>query len=1001
MKNLLQSSLIAMSIISLTPTITCAQVPEVRSLGCFVLFTTTGAVGNTGTSSLSGNIGTGTGAITGFEAPTSVNGSFYNADAVTTQCSTDLALLCNEINTMVNTNTTHAPAFGAGETLTAGVYSVASAGSATGTLILDAQGNANAIFIFKFGGALTTAAGTTIILLNGAKASNIFWKANGAIAMAANTDMKGTTIANPGAISMGAGGTLSGRMLSTTGAVSVYMVTACSIGCTSCSPVFGVSTWKGNDHSWNNTCNWCGGIPTANTNVEIPASLNYYPIIEIGTAMSKDIHIESGASLIIKGSGIFSLYGAINNAGILNITDGTLNLAGTNVEVAGTSLLNSTVKNLTISSGALNAISSGANMLSVKNNVSFLNSNNRFTTNGNLTLLSSDTLTASLTDITNNGLFTSNSIEGNTSVERFIPALKRWRLLSINTEATTGSKNTVQQNWMEGATPGIQGNIPGRGLWVTASGYTTAPANFDAYTIAPSIKWLDGNSYTGITDPTNYDLRSHPSYFTYVRGDRGSTPANGIVSTTILRTYGRLIQGDKNTLIAAAPLYTSTGNPYASSIDLRKLLFSTNEVINIYVWDPNIGGSFGQGAYQHLSKGLFDTQFSIEPGGGSYGARLTMNTIESGLGFMVQGTGSGRILSFKENAKTALVGQGVSRFSQSQQKIEASLMKEQTNGLFSKVDGLQIRMDSGYLTALDFDDARKFNSTTENIAVLREGALLTFEYRNLPEGENDTIKVNMANMVQKNYRWVINFENFDTQARAIFLVDKYLGTETLLNVNEINSIGFNVTATLASSATDRFIILLRQQTVLALNKIIPTVNRNTTGNVFVNWAVNNESNILNYQTEKSVNGNVFSAFGLATNPTCNNGGNSLYSKEDESNYNSHQYYRIKILNLDFSVHYSNIVQVLAVNKQGKVTIYPNPVQGKIIHLNFTAMPKGNYQYIVRNNIGQQISIGRIITNEESARITITLSKSIPAQNCTLTLIDDHDLKTVVAFKIIE
>ncbi len=1001
MKNLLLSSIVANAILFLTPATTFAQTPDVRSLGCFVIFTTTGAVGNTGTSSLGGNIGTGTGDTTGFDAPTVVNGSFYNADSVTSQCSSDLILLCNEINTTANTNTTHAPAFGAGETLAPGVYSVAGAGSATGTLLLDAQGDTSAIFIFKFGGAFSTAAGTTIVLLNGAKASNIFWKANGAVVMATNTDMKGTMIANPGAISMGAGGMLKGRMLSTTGAVNVYMVNACSIGCTSCNLVFGVSTWNGNDHSWNNTGNWFGGIPTASTNVEIPASLNYYPIVELGTATSKDIHIENGASFIIKDSGIFSLYGAINNAGKLDITDGTLDLAGINVEVAGTSLLNGTVKNLTISSGALNAISSGANMLSVKNNVSFLNSNNTFTTNGNLTLLSSDTLTASVTDITNNGLLNSNSIEGNTSVERFIPALKRWRYLSINTEATLGSKNTVQENWMEGATPGIQGSMPGRGTWITAPNYNIGPANFDAYTIAPSIKWLNGNIYTGISDPTSYNLRSHPSYFTYIRGDRGSTPANGIVSTTILRTYGRLIQGDKITLVAAAPLYTGTGNPYASSIDLRKLLFSTTEVANIYVWDPKLGGLYGQGAYQHLSKGFSDTAFSIEPGGGSYGTGLTMNTIESGLGFMVQGTAAVRSLTFKENAKTAPAIQIVNAPLANQQKMEASLLSQQSNGLFSKVDGLQIRMAIGYLTALDFNDARKFNSSTENVAVLREGGLLTFEYRNLPAGVNDTIKLNMANMVQKNYKWIMTFDNFNTQERAVFLIDKYLGTETTLNVNSLNTVDFNVTATAASAAPDRFMMILKQQTVLALKNIIPTAKRNAEGTVFVTWEVINETNVLNYQTEKSVNGNAFSAFGLTTFPTDNNGGNAFYSKEDESNYNSFQYYRIKILNLDLSVHYSETIKVLAINKKGSVVIYPNPVQGKMINLIFTAMPKGHYRYVVSNNIAQQISNGNIVIGEERSKISITLPTSIPAQNCILTLIDDRNLKTVIAFKMID
>ena len=78
------------------------------------------------------------------------------------------------------------------------------------------------MFIIKTGGALTTAAGATVNLINGAVACNVFWVAEGAISMAASTTMRGTLIANNGAIDMGAGGILEGRELSTTGAVSVY-----------------------------------------------------------------------------------------------------------------------------------------------------------------------------------------------------------------------------------------------------------------------------------------------------------------------------------------------------------------------------------------------------------------------------------------------------------------------------------------------------------------------------------------------------------------------------------------------------------------------------------------------------------------------------------------------------------------------------------------------------------------------------------------------------------
>jgi hypothetical protein len=126
------------------------------------------------------------------------------------------------------------------------VYAIAAAGSIAGNLILDAGGNANAVFIFKFAGAFTTGAFTTVSLINNASACNVFWIAEGAISMAASTTMRGTLIANNGAASMGADGILEGRLMSTAGAASFYQVSA-SQPCPSPLPI--------ELYSFNGSCN--------------------------------------------------------------------------------------------------------------------------------------------------------------------------------------------------------------------------------------------------------------------------------------------------------------------------------------------------------------------------------------------------------------------------------------------------------------------------------------------------------------------------------------------------------------------------------------------------------------------------------------------------------------------------------------------------------------------------------------------------------------------------
>ena len=118
------------------------------------------------------------------------------------------------------TNATHTITFGSGETLLPGVYATPAALSIAGVLTLDGGGDSNALFIFKSVGAVNAAAGTSIVLTNGAAASNIFWIAEGAAAIGAGTIMKGTLLAHGGAVAMGAGGDLDGHMFSTGGAIA-------------------------------------------------------------------------------------------------------------------------------------------------------------------------------------------------------------------------------------------------------------------------------------------------------------------------------------------------------------------------------------------------------------------------------------------------------------------------------------------------------------------------------------------------------------------------------------------------------------------------------------------------------------------------------------------------------------------------------------------------------------------------------------------------------------
>ncbi|MEA4982227.1 MAG: ice-binding family protein [Paludibacter sp.] len=205
-----------------------AESPNLGSAAGFVLFSSDGAVSNSGKTHLTGNVGTNNGSSTAFG---NVDGVMHDNDGVSALCSGDLLIAYNQLNAAVPAFFP-APLLGNGQLLNAGIYSISAPTTLDNVLTLDGQGNANAEFIFKIGGAFSTGAFSQVILVNGAKACNVYWKVEGLVSIATGTKMVGTIIANNAAINMYTGVELEGRALSTTGAITVNGITARTpIGC--------------------------------------------------------------------------------------------------------------------------------------------------------------------------------------------------------------------------------------------------------------------------------------------------------------------------------------------------------------------------------------------------------------------------------------------------------------------------------------------------------------------------------------------------------------------------------------------------------------------------------------------------------------------------------------------------------------------------------------------------------------------------------------------------
>ena len=216
-----QSFALLATLFALLPIGLRAQAPKLGICASFALFTPKGALANTGgLTHIVGDTGTNWGTISGY--PTGgIVGQQQTENDVTDTATVHVQKAYAYLLALPCTGPTQPPAIGSNLILAPGTYCQANAVSVVGDLILDGQNQVNPLFIFKVNGALTSAAGARVLLINGAKANNVYWQVEGAASFAAATEFVGTIIAH-GALDFADGVSLQGRGFSTVGAISNY-----------------------------------------------------------------------------------------------------------------------------------------------------------------------------------------------------------------------------------------------------------------------------------------------------------------------------------------------------------------------------------------------------------------------------------------------------------------------------------------------------------------------------------------------------------------------------------------------------------------------------------------------------------------------------------------------------------------------------------------------------------------------------------------------------------
>ena len=740
-------------------------------------------------------------------------------------------------------------------------------------------------------------------------------------------------------------------------------VTSCASSVTSVAAIFAVSatgTWLGVNTNWNDAQNWCGSaVPGLTTDVIIPVTTsNLYPVIA-ATAYCRNLNIAASTSLIISNATL-QLAGTLTNTGTFNASAGNVEMTGTAAQTIPANIFqNNQVKNLIIHNSSAAVSLSGS--LDISESLTFSGTGNNFSTNDFLTLKSSASKTAWVGDVTG------NTITGKVMVERYISARKAWRFLSVPTNST----QTIKQAWQEGAASTVANPVPGYGIQVTSNKSSWAADGFDAYSPSgPSVKTYNPvtNAWVDIGS-TNGTFSSSPiGYMTFVRGDR---PSSTTAAATVLRTKGNLYTGDQSPVTVAANSFTAIGNPYASAIDMR-MINKTGIREFFYTWDPNLSGGFGLGAFQTFS--LVGADYVVTPGGGSYGASGSVqNFIQSGQAFFVQGNVAGGSLTFKENAKS--IGSMLTSLYENQpgRQLRANLYGVNTDGSTYMADGIFINYDENNSNAVNDMDAIKAGNGNENLSIKTAGNWLSVERRKAIVSK-DTIFLDQMRMRVQAYRFEFITAKLNEPGMVALLEDNYLKTATPVNLYGTTIVNFSVTGVAASYAANRFRIVFTQALVLPLTITSVKATQKSTG-IQVEWVVENESSIKQYEVERSADARSFVKQHTAA---AKNTALSNYNWLDENYAAGNNYYRIKSIDNNGKIEYSKVVKVFAASASSQeITVFPNPVKEGDINLQMPNNAGGIYGVKLFNMSGHLIMAKQINHASGSSTETITLNKSIP------------------------
>ena len=444
------------------------------------------------------------------------------------------------------------------------------------------------------------------------------------------------------------------------------------------------------------------------------------------TASSQSITVTPGAWITIKNSQTFP---NLKNNGSIKLGDSaTLTLKGTSSGIGTLSVTpTSSLTAAPLSTGTVyfDPTANTIKTVSVYGTLTLGNALNIVSSTGSVRLrngtLYSDSLLTLKSDSSGAARIDSSagSIVGPVIVERYIPAHRTWRFLTVPFLSST---QTINGAWQEGYTNTVLGcpaQFPGTLGYGTHLTHNAQNGYDRNVTNNPSIYMFERNSWDAPPSTLTKKITDYSAYAVFVRGDRTiclSQGTHAIPVATTLRASGTVSIGDMNrTYASRIGDYILEGNPYASSIDVLPMTIRSAGILpeTFWIWDPGYGEYGGYIAY---NSGI------STPVTSNYPAAQSACIIQSGQGYMVQAVDSPQILRYEEKDKVAENSSSVFARPMSQKTVRVQLLASNR----SVLDGVVARYmyDTAYKTL-----PKLFNFYGPDLALSREQKLFSIETR--------------------------------------------------------------------------------------------------------------------------------------------------------------------------------------------------------------------------------------------------------------------------------